>query len=90
MEEHLFMKTRQLWIEKGYEHFGLYGPEMLSVKKIAKELSIARTSFNCHFGSKEKFIDDLFIEAGKLQCKKYIPDLHQLLLAFPAGLKFHK
>ncbi len=100
MEEHLFMKTRQLWIEKGYEHFGLYGPEMLSIKKIAKELSIARTSFNYHFKSKDEFIDDLlshhhelhsqFIEAGKMHCKKYIPDLHQLLLAFPDGLRFHK
>ena len=100
MEEHLIMKTRQLWIEKGYEHFGLYGPEMFSIKKIAKELSIARTSFNYHFKSKDKFIDDLlsqhcelhsqFIEAGKIHCKKYVPDLHQLLLAFPVGLKFHK
>ena len=94
------MKTRQLWIEKGYEHFGLYGPEILSIKKIAKELSIARTSFNYHFKNKDKFIDDLlsyhcdlhsqFIEAGKMHCKKYIPDLHKLLLAFPVGLKFHK
>ncbi len=100
MEEHLFMKTRQLWIEKGYEHFGLYGPEMLSIKKIAKELSIARTSFNYHFKSKDEFIENLlsfhyelhsrFIEAGKLHCKQYLPDLHQLLLAFPDGLRFHK
>lgn len=94
------MKTRQLWIEKGYEHFGLYGPDMLSIKKIASELSIARTSFNYHFKRKDEFIDDLlsyhfdvhgqFIEAGKLHCKKYIPDLHKLLLAFPVGLTFHK
>ena len=94
------MKTRQAWIEKGYEHFGLYGPGMLSIKKIAKDLSIARTSFNYHFKSKDEFIDDLlshhrelhsqFIEAGKMHCKKYVPDLHQLLLAFPVGLKFHK
>lgn len=100
MEEHLFMKTREVWIEKGYEHFGLFGPEILSVKKIAKELSIARTSFNYHFKSKDEFIDDLlshhrelhsqFVEAGKMHCKKYVPDLHQLLLAFPVGLRFHK
>ena len=100
MEALLFMKTRQLWIEKGYEHFGLYGPEVLNIKKIAKDLSIARTSFNYHFKSKDEFIDDLlshhrelhsqFIEAGKMHCKKYVPDLHQLLLAFPVGLRFHK
>ena len=63
MEEHLFMKTRQLWIEKGYEHFGLYGPEMLSIKKIAKELSIARTSFNYYFKGKDEFIDDFPLPA---------------------------
>lgn len=50
---------------------------------IAFELSIARTSFNYHFTSKDAFTDVLlqhhyqlhgqFIEAGKLHCKKYIP-----------------
>ena len=92
------MKTRQLWIEKGFEHFGLCGPDMLSIKKIANELSLARTSFNYHFKRKDDFTDDLlsfhcelhgqFIEAGKMNCKKYIPDLHKMLLAFPAG-RFH-
>ena len=29
-------KTKQIWIEKGYEHFALYGPENLSINKISK------------------------------------------------------
>ena len=94
------MDTRDLWIEKGYEHFGLYGPDSLSIKLIAQELDIARTSFNYYFLDKEEFCDELiekhydlvhqFCNAGKLHCKKYLPDLHALILAFPIGLKFQK
>lgn len=94
------MDTRDLWIEKGYEHFGLYGPEKLSIKLIAQEHDIARTSFNYYFSNKEEFCDELiekhydlvhqFCDAGKLHCKKYLPDLHALILAFPDGLKFMK
>jgi AcrR family transcriptional regulator len=94
------MDTRDLWIEKGYEHFGLYGPERLSIKLIAQEHDIARTSFNYYFLNKEEFCDELiekhydlvhqFCDAGKLHCKKYLPDLHALILAFPDALKFMK
>jgi len=89
-----------MWIEKGYEHFGLYGPERLSIKLIAEENDIARTSFNYYFSNKEEFCDELidkhydlihqFCDAGKLHCKKYLPDLHILILAFPSGLHFMK
>ena len=94
------MDTRDIWIEKGYEHFGLYGPERLSIKLIAQEHDIARTSFNYYFSNKEEFCDELiekhydlvhqFCDTGKLHCKKYLPDLHALILAFPDGLKFMK
>lgn len=94
------METYNLWIEKGYEHFGLYGPDHLSIKRIAEELYIARTSFNYHFKDKDEFIDELirhhydlhkqFCETGKRHCKKYLPDIHQLVLVFPEGFKFHK
>jgi len=94
------MDTRDLWIEKGYEHFGLYGPERLSIKLIAQEHDIARTSFNYYFSNKEEFCDELiekhydlihqFCDGGKLHCKKYLPDLYMLILAFPIGLKFQK
>lgn len=94
------MDTRELWIEKGYEHFGLYGPDGLSIKLIAEENNIARTSFNYYFLNKEEFCDELiekhydlvnqYCDEGKLHCKKYIPDLHMLILTFPIGLKFMK
>lgn len=94
------MDTRDLWIEKGYEHFGLYGPNSLSIKLIAQELDIARTSFNYYFLDKEEFCDELiekhydlvnqYCDAGKLYCNKYVPDVHELILSFPNGLKFQK
>ena len=94
------MDTRDLWIEKGYEHFGLYGPDGLSIKLIAEENNIARTSFNYYFLDKEEFCDELiekhydlvnqYCDAGELHCKKYVPDLHMLILTFPIGLKFMK
>lgn len=94
------MDTRELWIEKGYEHFGLYGPERLSIKLIAQEYDISRTSFNYYFSNKEEFCDELidkhydivhqFCDAGTLHCENYLPDLYNLILAFPTGLKFQK
>lgn len=94
------METRELWIEKGYEHFGLYGPEKLSIKSIAEEHGISRTSFNYYFLNKEEFCSELiekhydlviqFCDAGKLNCENYIPDIYKLILLFPNSLKFMK
>ena len=94
------MDTHTIWIEKGYEHFGNYGPNNLSIKLIAEESSIARTSFNYYFLDKEEFCNELmdkhydllnqYCDYGKSHCKRYLPDVHKLALAFPAGFKFHK
>jgi len=42
--------TRQLWIEKGYEQFALYGPNHLSINQLSKEVGFSRASFYHHFG----------------------------------------
>lgn len=94
------MDTCDIWIEKGYEHFGKYGPNDLSVKLIAEECSIARTTFNYHFSNKEEFCDELidkhydlldqYCDLAELHCRNYLPDIHQLALMFPSGFKFHK
>ena len=82
-------KTRQLWIEKGYEHFALFGPENLSINKISKEIGSSRASFYHHFGDIDVFIEELldmhwqvnqqFFSAGASKCKKLFPDLYLLL-----------
>ena len=93
-------KTKQQWIEKGYEHFALYGPENLSINKISKEIGSPRASFYHHFGDIDVFIDALlnlhwqiiqqFNLTGKKECKKYFPDLYILLEQNPIPLKFNR
>jgi len=91
-------RTKQLWIEKGYEHFALYGPGNLSINKLSKEIGSVRASFYHHFGDIEIFIEKLldmhwqisqqFCSAGALECKKFFPDLYLLLEQYPITLKF--
>ena len=93
-------KTRQQWIEKGYEHFALYGPENLSINKISKEIGSSRASFYHHFGDIDVFIEKLldmhwqisqqFYLTGKKECKNYFPDLYVLLEQNPIPLKFNR
>jgi len=93
-------KTRQLWIEKGYEHFALYGPENLSINKISKEIESPRASFYHHYGDIDIFIDellDLHWEISKQlnltlkkECENFYPDLLVLLAQNPILLKFSK
>ena len=91
-------RTKQQWIEKGYEHFALYGPENLSINKISKEIGSSRASFYHHFGDIEVFIEGLldmhwqihqqFFSDGALECKKLFPDLYLLLEQYPIPLRF--
>ena len=91
---------KQKWIEKGYEHFALYGPDNLSINKLSKEIGSPRASFYHHFGDIEVFIEELldmhwqihqqFCSVGALECKKLFPDLYLLLEQYPIPLKFSK
>ncbi len=91
-------KTRQLWIEKGYEHFALYGPENLSINKLSKTTGSSRASFYHHFGGIDVFVDELlakhwyFVEflksSGREKCKYLFPDLYNLLAQNPLPLQF--
>ena len=55
-------ETSKHWIEAGYKHFALYGPQNISIEKIAEETGLARTSFYYYFGDLESFIDELLYE----------------------------
>ncbi|MEA3477637.1 MAG: TetR/AcrR family transcriptional regulator [Bacteroidota bacterium] len=94
---HVFKQT---WIEKGYEHFALYGPKNLSINKLSKEIGSSRASFYNHFGDIENFTEELldmhwqihqrFCSFGALECKKLFPDLYLLLEQYPIPLKFSR
>ena len=93
-------ESKHKWIEKGYEHFALYGPKNLSINKLSKEIGSARASFYHHFGDIEVFIEELldmhwqinqqFCSIGARECKKLFPDLYLLLEQYPIPLQFSK
>jgi len=90
----------QKWIEKGYKHFALYGPENLSINKLSKEMGVSRASFYHYFGDMEIFIEELldrhweisqkFNSVGKKECKNLFPDLYLLLEHELVPLKFSR
>ena len=92
--------SKQKWIEKGYEHFALYGPDNISINAISKEIGSPRASFYHHFSDMEVFINllletnldvnKIFIEEGKECCDRLLPDYFQLLERFPMALRFQR
>lgn len=92
--------SKQKWIEKGYEHFALYGPDNISINAISKEIGSPRASFYHHFSDMEVFINLLlethldiiksYVEEGKEYCDHLLPDFFQLIEKFPMGLKFQR
>ncbi len=92
--------SKQKWIEKGYGHFALYGPENLSINKISKEIGSPRASFYHHFGDMEVFIEELldkhwvisqqFCSTGAVKCKNLFPDLYLFIEKYPIPLQFNR
>jgi AcrR family transcriptional regulator len=88
------------WIETGYEHFALYGPQNITIEKIAEETGLARTSFYYYFGDLNSFIDELLYQhlqnAEKFKndilnnCKSYIPDYIRLIEKYKIQVLFNK
>ena len=92
--------TKLKWLEKGYEDFGNYGPENLSINKISKEIGSSRASFYHHFGDLEGFTEELleyywndferFSDEGVVSCKKLFPDVYAHLANNQLPLKFSR
>ncbi|PCE66604.1 TetR/AcrR family transcriptional regulator [Sediminicola luteus] len=78
--------TRNLWIEKGYEQFALFGPEYLSINRLSKELVLSRATFYHHFGDIEGYIEAIlqthkaaakqFDSWCKKECNQFFPDIY--------------
>lgn len=94
------LESRKIWIEKGYEHFALFGPENLSINKISKEIGSSRASFYHFFGDMDVFIEELldihwqmcqdFNSVGIESCKRLFPDLYNLIEKYPIALQFNR
>jgi len=93
-------ETSEHWIETGYKHFALYGPQNISIEKIAEETGLARTSFYYYFVDLKSFIDELlnkhlyFAENLKNDilnsCQNYIPDYIRLIEKYKIQILFNK
>lgn len=91
--------TKQNWLETGYRHFALLGPDNLSINKISKELNASRASFYNYFGDMDMFIEQLltmhwniaikFNNEAKKHCRQLFPDLYQALAKHPIPLQFN-
>ena len=93
-------RTKQIWIEKGYELFGEYGPDGLKIKSLAEKAGLPRTNFYYHFTDKEDLIEQLlylhtqvsenFNEVLKEQMQVFIPDMYKISAQYPQGFKFQR
>lgn len=93
-------KTRQLWIEKGYELFGKHGPDGLNIKLLSEKAGLPRTNFYYHFADKEDLIEQLlylhtqiaknYYEVLKDQMQVFIPDMYKVSAQYPQGFKFQR
>jgi len=82
-------KKNVRWLEIGYKHFAMFGPENLNIDRMAQESGLSRTSFYYHFDSLTTFIDSLLekhVEEGKkirssvkTGCKNFIPDFIHII-----------
>ena len=93
-------RTKQIWLEKGYEFFGEYGPNGLNIKLLAEKAGLPRTNFYYHFADKEDLIEQLlylhnqlvenYCEVLKEQMQVFIPDLYKISAQYPKGFKFQR
>lgn len=96
----LVMRTKDKWLEIGFRHFAEFGPDQISIKRMADELNVPRSTFYHYFGDKDNLIEELliiylkavdeYVAEGTTTCKKLIPDLHVLLYKYIDGLKFSR
>jgi AcrR family transcriptional regulator len=51
--------TREQWLSKGLELFAISGAEGLRIEKLARELSIAKSGFYCHFKDRDDLLKNI-------------------------------
>ena len=89
------------WLETAYALFAEEGPENLSIKALAKQCGLPRTSFYYYFDNKEELIDKvielhfqstiaIFNIELENRLHSFIPDLYVVLYDFKLGLQFVK
>lgn len=93
------MKSKNKWIEKGYEIYALVGYEKLKVEALARAIGVSKSSFYHYFADLECFLEYLFQHHFKMceqlaekerNCEAIYPDLINILIEHKIDLLFHR
>ena len=93
------IKTKEIWITKGYEIYALNGLKSLKIEQLAKDVGISKSSFYHHFADLEYFFENLLnyhfqkcsiLSQKEKNCKKIFPELIETLLEHRTDLLFHR
>jgi AcrR family transcriptional regulator len=89
----------EIWIIKGYETFALLGEKGLVIEKLAKEVSISKSSFYHHFADLNIFLEKILlyhidkssiIAEKERNAEKVNPDLINILIEHKTDLLFNR
>ena len=92
-------KSKQEWIEKGYQLVSENGFSKVNVELMARLLNKNKSSFYYYFGDGEGFEEALLAHHLKLAnqfaadvsaCQNILPDLLELFIAHKTDIFFHK
>jgi AcrR family transcriptional regulator len=97
MKESLSQKGK--WIKTGYRHFANFGPQELSIKSIAQDAGVSRTTFYHFFADMDDYIGQLLEYHQEVAeehfmrlrlCKTYEPDVFKVVIDFREEIFFHR
>ena len=90
--------NRAQWIEAGYRHFSLFGPDHLKLKDIAHGAGVSRTSFYQFFADHDDFFEALLDHHRQVArigherfraCLTYT-QVFEVMVDMPEGVLFHR
>lgn len=93
------IKSKEVWIRKGYEIYALNGFESLKIEQLANVVGISKSSFYHHFADLEYFLENLInhhyqkcliLSQKEKDCKSIFPELINILLEHKIDLLFHR
>ena len=93
------VKSRQLWVEKGYQLISNIGFKGINIEMIGRNIQKSKSSFYHYFGDwegyEEALMDHHLILARKFaiavnNCENIIPDLVDIFIDHKEDILFHK
>lgn len=74
--------SKYKWIEKGYELFGMEGPDGIQIERLARIVDMNKSGIYHYFGDRETYIEDL-LEYHKGKVDSYCSEILMLTDFYP-------